>query len=38
MLVSIYEPILKFGAITWTMGNSEESEIQAAEVKFLRSV
>ncbi len=33
-----YLPILTYGAVTWPMGWKEESAVQAAEMKFIRSV
>jgi hypothetical protein len=35
---SYFVPILTYGAVTWTTGWKEESRIQAAEMKFLRSI
>ena len=33
-----YIPILTYGSVTWTMGWKEESQMQAAEMKFIRSM
>lgn len=33
-----YIPILTYGSVTWTMGGKEERQIQAAEMKFIRSM
>jgi hypothetical protein len=38
MFKMYFVPILTYGAVTWTMGGCEERKIQAAEMKFLRSV
>lgn len=35
---SYYTPILTYGCETWTVRKREESRIQAAEMKFLRSI
>jgi hypothetical protein len=35
---SYFVPILTYGAVTWTTGWKEESRVQAAEMKFLRSI
>jgi len=33
-----YVPILTYGAVTWTVGGKEESQLEAAQMKFLRSI
>jgi hypothetical protein len=38
MFKMYFVPILTYGAVTWAIGGKEESKIQAAEMKFLRSI
>lgn len=38
MYNSYFVPILTYGAVKWTIGGLQEQRIQAAEMKFLRSV
>ena len=33
-----YLPILTYGAVTWSLGERDSSRIQAAEMKFVRSI
>jgi Reverse transcriptase (RNA-dependent DNA polymerase) len=38
MFKMYFLPILMYGAVTWSIGGKEERQLQAAEMKFLRSV
>ena len=38
MYKSYFVPILTYGAVTWTLGGLQEQRIEAAEMKFLRSI
>jgi hypothetical protein len=33
-----FTPILTYASVTWLVGGKERSQLQAAEMKFLRSV